>query len=104
MKLGNVTTSTYDAEGRLVKVTYPDGSVAAYQYDANGNLTRVTDGLNHAWQFAFDSVNRLTTSHRPRRSSGDLPVRCLQSGDPEGDPQGRDHHLRLQCRRRDSPR
>lgn len=32
----------YDAQGRLVKVTYPSGKVITYTYDAVGNLTSVT--------------------------------------------------------------
>lgn len=32
----------YDAQGRLVKVTYPSGKVVTYVYDAAGNLVSVT--------------------------------------------------------------
>ena len=32
----------YDSQGRLVGVTYSDGSAATYTYDAAGNRTAVT--------------------------------------------------------------
>lgn len=31
----------YDAQGRLVKVTYPSGKIVTYTYDAAGNLVSV---------------------------------------------------------------
>lgn len=31
----------YDPAGRLVRVTYDDGSTIAYTYDANGNIVAV---------------------------------------------------------------
>lgn len=33
----------YDAQGRLVKVTYPSGKVVTYTYDAAGNLVSVIE-------------------------------------------------------------
>lgn len=32
----------YDVLGRLIRVTYPDGSTVTYEYDANGNITSIT--------------------------------------------------------------
>ncbi|NLW88839.1 MAG: hypothetical protein GXY43_03845 [Clostridiaceae bacterium] len=31
----------YDLLGRLIRVTYPDGSTVSYEYDANGNILSV---------------------------------------------------------------
>ncbi len=36
-----VTTYSYDSDGRLIEVTYPDGSTVSYNYDNMGNRTSV---------------------------------------------------------------
>lgn len=35
-------TYQYDAQGRVVSVTYPNGKVVTYTYDAAGNRVQVT--------------------------------------------------------------
>lgn len=42
-KNGNTITNTYDANGNLTTVTYPDTKKVTYQYDAKNRLTRVID-------------------------------------------------------------
>jgi YD repeat-containing protein len=37
----NTTRFTYDANGRLQSVTYPNGDVVTYSYDAAGNITSI---------------------------------------------------------------
>ncbi|HNX27302.1 MAG TPA: hypothetical protein PKK48_07830, partial [Phycisphaerae bacterium] len=66
--LGNVTTYTYDALGRVVKETYADpdgiGPLASpeveYVYDANGNVIKTIDAEdNETWVF-YDALGRKT--------------------------------------------
>jgi RHS repeat-associated protein len=38
-ELGHTTSYTYDPQGRLTDVTYPEGNKAHYDYDARGNVT-----------------------------------------------------------------
>lgn len=65
--LGEVTSFTYDALGRLQSETTPDpdgnGPLAAatttYLYDKAGNLLRETDALGNKTEYAYDERNRL---------------------------------------------
>jgi YD repeat-containing protein len=42
-----VTSTTYDAVGRVLTVTHPDLDTMQNTYDANGNRTNQTDGLSY---------------------------------------------------------
>ncbi len=84
--LGGVTTTAYDALGKLVerkdadgritsygyddldqltKVTAPDGAVTAYGYDKLGNLTERTDANGHVTAYGYDATHRLTSVTDP---------------------------------------
>jgi RHS repeat-associated protein len=56
--LHHVTANTYDALGRLVKITYADGLSKQYKYDAAGNQTAVIDENGHETDTAYDAMNR----------------------------------------------
>lgn len=40
------TTISYNADGCISKVTYPDGTYSQYSYDSNRQMSSVTDGTN----------------------------------------------------------
>ncbi|MER8098204.1 RHS repeat-associated core domain-containing protein [Streptomyces goshikiensis] len=84
--LGGVTTTAYDALGKVVgrkdadgrttsygcddldqltKVTAPDGAVTAYGHDKLGNLTERTDANGHVTAYGYDAVHRLTSVTDP---------------------------------------
>jgi RHS Repeat len=51
------TTYTYDARGRTLTETKPDGSVTAYQYTAN--TTKAIDPTGKWKQFTYDAQGNL---------------------------------------------
>ena len=59
------TSYTYDADGRLLKASEPDGKVTGYTYDAAGNRTakEITDPDRSrvTTVYEYDSSNRLLT-------------------------------------------
>jgi len=57
----NVTTSTYDADNRLVKTTYPDGKFDSTAYDAVGRVQSRTDANGNTTQYGYDALGRLTS-------------------------------------------
>jgi RHS repeat-associated protein len=84
--LGGVTSTAYDALGRVVerkdadgrstsygyddldqltKVTAPDGAVTAYGHDKLGNLTQRTDANGHVTAYGYDAAHRLTSVTDP---------------------------------------
>lgn len=77
--LGNATSITHDAGGRVVavmdaknrstsygynganlltSVTAPDSSTTAYVYDVAGNVIARTDAKNHTTAYTYDALNR----------------------------------------------
>jgi len=45
---------TYDASGRMTKVTDVRGKDTQYEYDTKARLTKITDPLTHATQLAYE--------------------------------------------------
>jgi len=56
---GLETTSTYDALGNRLSLTYPSGRVLTYAYDANGCCTNIVEDTASLASFVYDGVDRL---------------------------------------------
>ena len=56
-----VTTNAYDANGNLVSVTDPLGSVTAYAYDNLGRETSETDAEEGVTEYSYDASGRMTS-------------------------------------------
>ena len=84
--LGNETYYTYDKNGSLTRIAYPDGTSVSYAYDragrmvrmtaqngleteigydGNGNMIRITDDDTRIYRFAYDGNNRLVKATDP---------------------------------------
>ena len=57
------TTYQYDALGRTIKITLPDGSITQYLYQ--GNVTTVTDPAGNWKQYTNDAFGNLVTVLQP---------------------------------------
>lgn len=64
-----MTTSSYDAGGRLIKTTDPLGHSAASIYDAAGELTAKTDANGHTTDYSYDAAGDKTTLRVPENQS-----------------------------------
>ena len=62
------TTYTYDASGRTLSVTQPDGSATTYAYQ--GNTVTVTDPAGKWKKFTMDAFGNLTSVQEPDPSLG----------------------------------
>ncbi len=85
--LGQETVLTYDAAGRLITETSPDGTEersayskqgrllsawrtgdieVSYGYDRNGNMTEKIDERGYRSTFTYDALNRMTSATDPQ--------------------------------------
>ncbi|MFE7612307.1 DUF6531 domain-containing protein [Streptomyces celluloflavus] len=62
---GRTTSYGYDGLDQLAKVTAPGGAVTAYGHDKLGNLTKRTDANGHVTAYGYDAVHRLTSVTDP---------------------------------------
>lgn len=66
--MGETTTATYDAVGRVKTVTFPQiGTVTAqrvYAYDDLNRVSQYTDENGHITRYEFDQLNRLLRTKR----------------------------------------
>jgi YD repeat-containing protein len=60
-----VTSVVYDAQGKAVQVTDPEGFVEKYTYDALGNKLTYTNQLSKTWTYTYDAGGRLLTQSDP---------------------------------------
>lgn len=56
---GNVTTSTYDALSRRLRLDNPDQGIQHYHYDDAGNLVQRVDAKGQTITYRYDPANRL---------------------------------------------
>jgi RHS repeat-associated protein len=64
--LGNVSSTSYDAIGRVASVTNSDAKTTSYVYDAASNLLELTDPLNHSTVFVYNDRNERVSATDPR--------------------------------------
>jgi len=53
---------SYDKNGNLLALTYPDGKVVRYEYDVNNRMKKVTDWLNNTTTYNYDEANKLISA------------------------------------------
>jgi RHS repeat-associated protein len=61
--LGRITDNDYDAQGRLISMTYAQGTIdeakRLFAYDAAGNQTAITDENGNVTRLEYDPLNRV---------------------------------------------
>lgn len=57
---------TYDANGRLSKITDPFDNETTYTYDDNNHLVRIMDDAGNAFTFAYDAAHNLISATNPK--------------------------------------
>ena len=91
---------TYDGLGEMLTATDSTGTTS-FTYNAEGSLTSVAYPNNTSLAFTYNSQGQLAQQVRPERICAELHLRCR--GPPVPASQRRqptDHYLRLQHRRR----
>jgi YD repeat-containing protein len=58
---GETTQYTYDAAGKLTRVTLPDATWVGYAYDTAGRLTQVQDSAGNRIEYTLDAAGNRTT-------------------------------------------
>jgi RHS repeat-associated protein len=53
---------SYDKNGNLLTLTYPDSKVVRYEYDVNNRMKRVTDWLNNTTTYNYDEAGKLISA------------------------------------------
>jgi RHS repeat-associated protein len=56
---------TYDAEGNVTVLTYPDGKTVTYTYDGANRMKTVTDWAARVTTYNYDAAGRLVSLARP---------------------------------------
>ncbi len=63
--LVQTTTYTFDANGNIIAISYPSGSLFQYQYDANFNTKAFIDARGNQWTYTHDGKGNLLTETDP---------------------------------------
>ena len=58
---GETIAYTYNVNGELIRVTYPDGKAVQYAYDDEGRLERVTDWASRETAYAYDDDGQIAS-------------------------------------------
>ena len=59
--LGAAERIEYDAEGRIIARTYPNGGTVQHAYDEQGNRSKTIDTLGHETLFSYNDAHLLLT-------------------------------------------
>jgi len=62
---GNVVQYSYDLNGNLESLTYPDGKIVSYSYDSQNRLKTVTDWTGRVTTYLWDRGGRMVGMERP---------------------------------------
>ena len=63
--MGNTVSYEYDAAGRLITATLPNGGVTKYHYNINGNLSGVENAAGERTSYVYDAVGNLISVTAP---------------------------------------
>ncbi len=63
--LGHATTTTYDLNNRVARVTDAEGQTISYAYDAVGNLVSTTDARGNTITLEYDLADRVISETTP---------------------------------------
>ena len=107
---GRDTSYTYDEEGRLVTLTYPDSTTVTYHHDANDRIDTISRGATTVCDYAFagpgrtikkdkpgsvseykyDALGRVATIHHKQDGSGDNLFKTIYTYDKTINPESAD--------------
>jgi YD repeat-containing protein len=62
--MGHRTALEHDPQGRLLKLTLPEGAEHSYRYDAAGQCVIATDALGHSTSYSYNLRGQLTGRSR----------------------------------------
>lgn len=66
---GHRTTFAYDALGRVIAVTHPDGAIERKEYDVLGNVVKEIDAEGYETRKSYNCFGQLLSAHYPDGSS-----------------------------------
>lgn len=85
---GNTTQYEYDANNRVIRTIYPDGSQMTAVYDQADHLLRLTDGEGRTVIYTYDQMGRVRTKTDPESGlityTYDAASNLIETEDAEG--------------------